>query len=287
MTIAEANQFYEQDTKMYEVEKNCFFLEWLSYITDKGYVPYMNTERLQEFIDIITYWYEMKYPERFFDASEGITDLKFPNQSYLSKMMNVQELLYRMTDKQNSLIACDYRSTTGGIRHIYNEKKEIVDYQNMGFIHIKEADKFDISIHFDCSSGMGEISFAAEEDSNSKSIHIENMLGILREKLGDSIDLSSLERCIYIHDCDMKLRRRVLQMAALKMLYSKNTIPEHGYKRAKYFIKEFNDAFGFALTTEEIDSIMENFHKQIDSDILKETFKDKLKMLKHRFQKKN
>ena len=42
----------------------------------------------------------------------------------------------------------------------------------------------------------------------------------------------------------MELRHRILQLVALKLVYSKNTIPERGYERAKRFINEFNKKLG-------------------------------------------
>ena len=51
----------------------------------------------------------------------------------------------------------------------------------------------------------------------------------------------------------MELRHRILQSVALKLLYSRNTIPERGYERAKRFINEFNKKLGLELSTEQID----------------------------------
>lgn len=285
MTIAQARQFYKQDMKKYEVENNLELLGHLAVISKRGFTSDMDIENLQTLINTITYWYEFKYPERYFEFSEGIIDLNYKNNNVLSKMMNIQELLYRLTPKQNSFIACEYHSTTGGIRKIYHEKEEI-GYQNMGFIHISgiyiEGTKAqdDIFIHFDTSSGLCEISSTLHKQITNVPIQIEKALGLLRDKYGESIDLSSLENCIYIHECDLELRHKILQMVALKILYSKETIPEHGYKRAKLFIQEFNNEFGLALSTDEIDNIM-NFFKQ-NSSHHDTSIKNKLKI----FQKK-
>ncbi len=37
MTIAEAERFYKQDTKNYEIEKNIDFLNWLKISIANGY----------------------------------------------------------------------------------------------------------------------------------------------------------------------------------------------------------------------------------------------------------
>ena len=54
----------------------------------------------------------------------------------------------------------------------------------------------------------------------------------------------------------MELRHRILQLVALKLLYSRNTIPERGYERAKRFINEFNKKLDLTLSTEQIDEII-------------------------------
>ena len=47
-----------------------------------------------------------------------------------------------------------------------------------------------------------------------------------------------------------------VQSVALKLLYSRNTIPERGYERAKRFINEFNKKLDLTLSTEQIDEII-------------------------------
>ena len=73
----------------------------------------------------------------------------------------------------------------------------------------------------------------------------------------DNLDYTELKECINNHKTDLELRKIILQLAALKILYSSNTIPEYGYERAKKFITEFNEGIpNLNLSLEEIDSIM-------------------------------
>ena len=51
MTIAEAERFYKQDTKNYEIEKNIDFLNWLKISIANGYNCFIDTKELQELID--------------------------------------------------------------------------------------------------------------------------------------------------------------------------------------------------------------------------------------------
>ena len=63
MTIAEAESFYKKDTKSCQLEKNKNFLCWLKSSIKDGYHCFVSLEDLQELINNIVSWYEIKYPE--------------------------------------------------------------------------------------------------------------------------------------------------------------------------------------------------------------------------------
>ena len=77
MTIAEANRFYNQDEHLYELATNKAFLCWLKDRINHGYHCYLEIDELQELINNITTWYEMKYPERELEFYEGIKHMDF------------------------------------------------------------------------------------------------------------------------------------------------------------------------------------------------------------------
>lgn len=91
---------------------------------------------------------------------------------------------------------------------------------------------------------------------NDENICLDELLLIFNEKYTDELDFTELKESVYNHDCDIELRNRILQLVALKLLYSRNTIPERGYKRAKRFINEFNKKLGLTLSTDEIDEAL-------------------------------
>ena len=64
MTISEAEKFYKKDQKKYDISKNKELLTWLKIAIKNGYHSFMDIENLQDLIDNIVYWYEMKYPDR-------------------------------------------------------------------------------------------------------------------------------------------------------------------------------------------------------------------------------
>ena len=73
------------------------------------------------------------------------------------------------------------------------------------------------------------------------------------------LDLSELESVINDYAIDLELRKNILQLTALNILYSKNTTLRYGYARAQKFIEEFNEQIpNLNLSTEEIDKIKNN-----------------------------
>ena len=113
-------------------------------------------------------------------------------------------------------------------------------------------------------SGSLAISITNGEVANSDlkkytgkdAINLEELLTIFKAKYSSEFDFKELEKCIYYHEMDKELRKRILELVALKLLYSPNTLPKYGYKRAKRFINEFNQKLNLNLSSEKIDEIM-------------------------------
>lgn len=271
MTIIEAERFYNQDTKSYELEKNKEFLAWLEASIKDGYQPFIKIRELQELIDNIVTWYEIKYPERELEYSNGIRNSKFQDIKSISDAMGIRELLFRLPHNQLCLMESKYRGIVGGLRPIY-ENDKIVEWKEVVGIKIEEknikafyylSDKLPYYLlYFDGITGevlknYTLIDIPLEEYIDSKeNLNLEELLSTFNEKFTDKLDFTYLKKTVYNHDCDMELRHRILQLTALKLLYSKNTIPTRGYERAKRFINEFNEKLGLTLSTEEIDEII-------------------------------
>ena len=206
----------------------------------------------------------MKYPEREMEFYEGTIDIRFEDMKTLSKVMDIKQLMYRLPHKQLCLMECDYRSNGGGIRDVYNDKGEVVGQKTILFMSIDrkgvEYNPFsmcskspDFLLRADTDSGKVNVDYNLKDYIDVDNITLDELLVLFKEKYTEELDFTNLEECIYDHNCDVELRRRVLQLVALKLLYSNRTIPEKGYERAKRFINEFNKKMGLNLSTEEID----------------------------------
>ena len=264
MTIAQVQRFYEQDTKKYDISKNKELLSWLRDSIKNGYHSFTDIDSLQELMDSIVYWYEMKYPEREMEFYEGTVDIHFENMKVLSKVMDIRQLMYRLPHKQLCLMECYYRSNGGGIRDVYNDKGEVVGQKTILFMRIDrkgvEYNPFsmcsklpDFLLHADTDSGKVDVDYNLKDYVDVDNITLDELLVLFKEKYADELGFTKLEECIYDHNCDVELRRRILQLVALKLLYSNKTIPERGYERAKRFINEFNKKMGLNLSSKEID----------------------------------
>ena len=93
MTITEVEEFYNQDQRKYEVVHNRKLLNWLKKKIKNGYDSFVEIECLQELIDSIVSWYEIKYPEREMEFYEGITHTDF------EKMETFCESLTKLSTK--------------------------------------------------------------------------------------------------------------------------------------------------------------------------------------------
>lgn len=263
MTCEEAKNFYSQDTKEYELNSNIDFLDWMKIsIVFEGYCCFFsNIGELQKLIDDIALWYEMKYPEREFFKSIDDVGCDFKNMRNLSEAMDMKQLLYRLSHNQLYLMQCAYRAKGFG-RSLVLKNGKVIDEKHTIFIDITKKSSSNVFL-LSADNVTGEVLKNTDVEKyvgGMEFVSLDELLDILRD-YPEEVDITELERCIQFHNTDMELRHRILQLVALKLLYSRNTIPEIGYKRAKRFIDEFNQYFGLTLSTSEIDEIMNKDYK--------------------------
>ena len=177
--------------------------------------------------------------------------------------MNIYQLMYRLSDDQLCLINGEYRSNCGGIRNIYNGGSKVVDQKAVLYIVIKQinnnynANGINNNLII-CAYPNGEviINDSLKKYVDKERINLDELLSLFKEKYSHNLDFSVLKADVDDHNCDLELRKRILQLIALKLLYSQNTTPGRGYKRAKKFIDEFNKELNLNLSSEKIDNII-------------------------------
>ena len=287
--MIEDEKFYEQNKKKYILEKNKLFLKWLKEKIKNGYNVFMDIDELQDLVNNLVSWYEIKYPEREIKAKEGIIDEDFKDIEKLSKKMDFSQLLYRLSSKQLKLIKCEYRADYWGQREI-KHNDQLINLGTTVFLSIsrKNIDRYDITtwgndtpyfmISADATTGKLLNTYDLGEIIDCKEITLEQLYKILKDDKQSEFDFSELTKCIKSHIVDTKLRNIILQLAALKLLFSKNTNQTIGYIRAKKLIEEFNNNLGLNLSTKEIDEIITQNYSIDDKS--KHTKKSKIEQMK-------
>lgn len=192
--------------------------------------------------------------------------MNFQDIRRISDVMDIRQLLFRLPHNQLCLMECGYRAKGWGQHPIYENGKEI-GWKAQIFMSINRKNEEESDswlgkapyflLHADHMTGEVSNDYELEEYLDSEeNLNLDELLSIFKEKYTDELDFTELKESVYDHNCDMELRHRILQLVALKLLYSRNTIPERGYERAKRFINEFNKKLGLELSTEQIDEII-------------------------------
>lgn len=232
MSINE-DEFRKQDEKLYILKKNKQFLKKLKRFVKNGiYEPNLSIDEMQNLINYIANWYEIKYP-----------DMELNNESYknedlnvesIAQYMSVNQLLSRLGNDANAFLRSYYRYFSG----FYGTTKDINDREiNNDYV---------LSINIGLE---GELKFIFV---SSKTGLINDVVGINMDLYHKSlIDLFSLDetkynledvkKCVLLHNLNGMISRDIIEFTALKLVYSKNTKPEIGIKRATLLLEEMKE----------------------------------------------
>ncbi|MBR1386552.1 MAG: hypothetical protein IJ568_06950 [Bacilli bacterium] len=254
MTISELERFKDENLEKYNIKTNYQFLEWLKNSLDGGYKSYMNITDIQNLIDKVANWYEIKYPEKELEKNEGIIDKQFFAIKNIEDLLTTDQLLYRLSSKERNILNCNYRSNGKSIDE--NNSEEV--YVEISSINKNKYAKNDIPKFYvvaDAETGIVKPNYELQKYVQ-KEVNLDELLEIFDKKYNGELDYSLLKETVNNHKSDIELRHRLLQLTLLKLLYSNNTTPERGYERAKNLIKDFNNDLDLRLSQEEIDEIM-------------------------------
>ena len=261
MTKEELKNFYNNDLEKYDLNKNTDFKIMFNRLIDDGYDLIIGIDDMQDLIDRLFTWYEIKYPEREFDFYDGKVMQDFAMKKELSDLMDINQLFFRLTDNQIKLLEGNYRSNFMKEYPIYEEGKKIGVSKKVYFkINRFENDMY-YKKHKDFIVSANAISGKVETDYETDkyvqvNICLDDLYNVFKEKYADRLEFKELENAINNKYIDNYLRDRLLEFVSLKLLYSKNTTPIRGYTRAKRFIDEFNKKLNLNLTYDVIDEAM-------------------------------
>lgn len=260
MTKDELKKFYKQDEKLYDLNENKKFLYMFNHLLDEGYDLFIGIDEMQDMIDTIFNWYEMKFPEREFDFYDGNAD--FSKFKELSDIMDMKQLFFRLTDRQQDFLEGFYRSKCEKSFPIYKQDEIVCQKKRVYYkIYRTENDAYyakykDFVVSADGETGLIDMDYELEKYTDFKEIHIDELLMVFDEKYSNRLDFEEIRKAYNNRYVDNYLRDRLLEFVALRLIYSKKTTPERGYERARRFTNEFNKKLGLNLSMDNIDKVM-------------------------------
>lgn len=272
MTGEEVKNFYKEDERLYDLKENKKFLIMFNHLIDEGYSLFIGIDEMQDLIDRLFTWYEIKYPEREFDFYDGKLTSDFVTKKELSDLMNINQLFFRLSDYQIKLLEGNYRTISMKEYPIYEEGKKIGVSKKVYFkINRNENDIYynkhkDFIISADAVSGKVDTDYETDKYITGN-VTIDDIYRKFKEEYTDRLEFEMLEKAINNKYIDNYLRDSILEFVALKLIYSKKTTPERGYIRAKRFIDEFNSRLGLNLTYEEINRVMNKDYSEDKSKV--------------------
>ena len=273
MTKDELKNFYNNDLKKYDLKENTYFKVMFNRLLDEGYDLFIGLDEMQDLIDRLFTWYEIKYPEREFDFYDGKIVQDFAFKKELSDLMDINQLFFRLTDNQIKFLKGNYRSKIEKEYPIYEEGKKIGVSKKVYFkINRNSNDKYylkhkDFIISADAISGKVDSDYETLKYIDNDDITLNDLFQVFSENYADCLDFLELEQALKNNYVDNYLRDDILNFVALRLLYSKKTVPERGYKRAIRFMDEFNKRLGLNLSYDEIDELLNNSYKEDNSKV--------------------
>ena len=262
----EDKKFYKYDKKEYIVKKNRDFNSFYRKYDD-GFRNAISLDEIQDLIDKIVIWYEIKYPEFEIYTIEGIRYSEFKDIPNLTKKLDFSQFIPRVSCKQRHLLRCSYRGNCY-VGDCLGRSMTCIDIRSTSPSEMVGMHNTLFSINVDLYTGkilnlsdLREHVYFLEGD-----LSLSELLMIFDTKYKGEYDYSSLVRCLYYYNTDVELRNFVFNLAALKLLYSKNTTPSHGYFRALKLIDEYNATFKGNISSEKIEEIMNNFYPKDKDD---------------------
>ena len=250
MTLEKETRLRKQDKKLYDLKKNKDFLKKHKEMLKNGYNPILSIDGMQYLIDYIVNWYEIKYPD--IELNEYASYTGYLDVEPIAKYLDIRQLLSRLGPLTACFMRCNYRGVSG---------RRISFEDSSGNISECTALVFDISygqeshyIYVNNETGLVRYDEKVYWFYRTPDVYFEDLLNLSSQMY----NLSSVKRCLQLHNQDIELRDNLIKLAALKMVYSENTIPNLGIKRAKLFLKEMHDDLNMTYAPEFIPTIKES-----------------------------
>lgn len=242
------NNFYSFDKKEYVLKENKEFLSLL-----KEYQKYngeVNLEFMNNLMQKLTSFYEFKLPNALFNGSVSKESEDYEELLKLAKLLGMNQLRMRLHHDENEFLESKYAEYVSLERHLDPKTFPYVNKRTY-YIRIENGliNPYDLrSLEEFCSSSNKVLS---PKDLYTNLAHVND------------IDTKDLKRVLDAHNYNLLLRKKMIELTALQILYSSKTLPIYSYYRAKEFIKDFNEEYDLNIDSSYLDEIMDIDYQNI------------------------
>lgn len=252
--------FYSNEERKYFIKENKKFLDWYKEELNSGYSYILELEEVEDLINKIVIWYQLKYPNR--KLEKGLIDTRFEDLKDITKELTIDQLRYRLSSRQIEALDCNYRSGSGGVIPIggyYDDDNILCDvdtFRTVIHLHLSSKEKdltLDHTIIADTKGNLIDSSDLEKYIGNKKVNTLDELFDVLRESENYNIDYSNLKKCVLTHMIDKTLREKIINIAALNLFFAQEVDSNYSYFRAKRLIKEFNDYYKLNISTQKMD----------------------------------
>lgn len=261
MTGFELDNFYKADQLKYKIEQNREILDYFIKKHHEGINFILDIKQMQQVIDEIVLFFECKYPDNFLNKLDHLVIAEHDKRNIeicrkISKAMDIEQLKFRLYHDYVQFLDCPYGymiSISKPEENLWDTKKEWVRINQAGFVDPHDLDS------------LKEFNFLHDITGIQK---ISDLLGRFIES-ETNVDYLELKRAIITHKNQVQIRNMLLNVIPLALLYSKTTLPNWGYIRAKSFIRMFNQEYDLHISTDEIDAIMKQDYSKSKQKVFK------------------
>lgn len=241
LTDQELFNFYLSDNKKYSIKHNKRFLAWLSESIKDGYDLKFSLEELQIIINDIASFYSDMYSKHSIELHE------------IDQLITKEKINASFSNTTINLLFPKYKGNIGLSISEYNEKLNTKTIYELFSIE-DMLKKNTLVFRVNAETGIVE--------SNCKYYgmtleEVEKELNIEFYNNKTNIDYCTISQGVYNYKMDLELRRRILELVALKLCYSTSNRPEINYVISEHFIDTMNKLFeDDILKYDEVDYIM-------------------------------